>query len=152
MQSTDEVDKNYRAAMVLQFAFMAAIPIYGVTIAVFSSRGWEEQVLNSDIPHVAILAAFSVISALLLLSRGLFAGRSARAAISKGKPPSEWLLAAQFTSVQFTSPIALFGLVYYMATADVNMSLPFLVVGLFALYRGRPNKEGWRAAAMREQR
>lgn len=150
MQNDAELNRSFKASLILHVAFMVAPVIYAITAVILDDMRMQPR-LDEGL-HVLVLVGFAVVSVALFLLRVRFALAGTRTALSQGQSIPESLAAGHVIGAAINETIAVLGLVAYLLTANLGISLAFMGVGLFALYRGRPIKDEWRAVVTKGRR
>ena len=150
-QQDRDLEKAYRASLLIHAVFLVAPAVYVVLIMVLDGnemlphdRFREGATLRWLAPTVLAAATVGV-----LFSREFWARRGARSALRRGQTVAEALATAHLMRNSFNELIAVFGLLVYLLTANVWHAVPFIVVGSLALVRARPRKEQWRRMVTR---
>ena len=150
MQADQELNKNFKVTSVVHLVFMVAPVIYALIIAFLADKSMLPQL--DERLHAVVLGTVATAAVVLLLVRERLSPAGARAALAKGQSVPEALAAAQLMRSAINETVAVLGLVAFLLTAKMGLSLVFIAVGLFALVRTRPNKDEWRAAATKGRR
>jgi uncharacterized membrane protein len=140
----DELERSYRASLILHGVFLAAPLVYVGVIYVLDGDDMLPRYREGETLRWLIPTLLGALSVALIFSREKFARRGAQTSIKRGQSVAEALAAAHVMRNAINETIAVFGLLVYMLNADVWQSVPFIAVGFLALVRGRPNKSEWR--------
>ena len=150
MSNTDpheaELDRSYRASLILHVVFLAAPLAYAGVIYALASSEMVPRYREGETLRWLIPTLLGVLSVALIVTRGFWARRGAQASLKRGQSVAEALAAAHVIRSSINETMAVFGLLVYMLNADAWQSVPFIAVGFLALVRERPNKTEWRRA------
>jgi hypothetical protein len=145
MQDDTELDKSFRVTFVVHLVLTIAPLFYALIIAFLGDRQMFPHLIESI--HVVVLGVLAVAAVLLLYFRERMATTGARTALDGGQSTLEALAAAQLIRGAMNETVALLSLLAFLLTANIGMSLVFVVVGMYAMVRTRPNKDEWRKAS-----
>jgi ABC-type sugar transport system permease subunit len=144
MSNTDpheaELERSYRASLILHVVFLAAPLAYVAVIYALASNDMLPRYRAGETMRWLIPTLLGVLSVALIVTRG------AQASLKRGQSVAEALAAAHVMRSSINETIAVFGLLVYMLNADAWQSVPFIAIGFLALVRERPNKTEWRRA------
>jgi len=144
MQDDQEFDKSFRVTFVVHLVLMIAPVLFALVIAFLGDKQMFPHLIEAT--HVVVLSVLAIIAVALLVVRERMATAGARSALDSGQSALGALAAAQLMRSAINETVAVLGLLAFLLTANMGMSLVFIAVGLFALVRTRPNKEEWRKA------
>jgi hypothetical protein len=145
-----ELQRAFKASLIIHVAFLIAPVFYAIAMVVLDDMRMKPR-LDEGL-HLFVLGAFALVAVVLLLLRERLAVQGARTALNQGQGIPESLAAAHVMRSSMNETVAVLGLVGFLLTANLGVSLAFVGVGLFALLRGRPIKNEWRRAVTKGRR
>ena len=144
MQDHRELDGNFRKTYLVHLILMIVPMIASPMIAVIANRS-AFSFLDQHV-HVPVLGTLAVVAVVLLFIREQTSAARALRVLTATRSVPKALAAAQLMRSAINEAVALLGLLAFLLTGNMGMSLVFVGVGFFALVRTRPLKHEWRSA------
>ena len=146
-----DADSVFKTTKAVYWAFQLAPIIYIALIAVFAAsdrRPWLDE--RTALGYLAS-AGFALASIVQLWARERFARRSRRLARARGDGFGEAMAAAELSRMSINEAVAMYGLAVFLLTGSIWLAVPFLLLGIGALYVSRPTRDRWRETAKEDR-